>query len=41
MAGAVSHSPFVPNCRHVRILEMGEPWLLGQIGKVKVEKKKR
>lgn len=40
MTGADSYSPFVPNYRHLRILEMGKSWLLGQLGKVKLGKKK-
>lgn len=39
MAEAISYSPFVPNYRYLRVLEMGKPWLLGQLGKVKLEKK--
>lgn len=38
MAGAIGHRSFVPNYKHLKILEMGEPWLLGQIGKAKLEK---
>lgn len=39
MAEAISYSTFVPKYRYLRVLEMGKSRLLGQLGKVKLEKK--